>query len=160
MRNLLIICAIAFGFMACEKPAGEGGTSVIEGQVYKISTTEVVINELDSLGNLDTTYIIIDTLKTPQLDVSKDVFIIYSDDEGSVYDDKFSTDYNGKYRFEYLRKGNYIIYTYADSSQSMPNPPIAVDNLLKYEYPVFKQITISSNNSTNTLDDFIIEKNQ
>ena len=160
MKNFLIICAIAIGFTACEKPAGEGGTSVIEGQVYKISTTEVVINELDSLGNLDTTYIIIDTLKIPQLDVGKDVFIIYSDDEGSVYDDKFRTDYNGKYLFEYLRKGNYTIYTYADSSQSMPNPPIAVDNLLKYEYPVFKQITISSNNSTYTLDDFVIEKNQ
>ena len=38
MRNLLIICAIAFGFTACEKAAGEGGTSVIEGQVYKIYT--------------------------------------------------------------------------------------------------------------------------
>ena len=160
MKNFLIICVIAIGFTACEKPAGEGGSSLIEGQVYKISTTEVVIDELDSLGNLDTTYIIIDTLKIPQLDVGKDVFIIYSDDEGSVYDDKFRTDYNGKYRFEYLRKGNYTIYTYADSSQSMPNPPIAVDNLLKYEYPVFKQITISSNNSTNTIDDFIIEKNQ
>ena len=30
MRNFLIICALACGFMACEKPAGEGGTSVIE----------------------------------------------------------------------------------------------------------------------------------
>ena len=38
MRNFLIICAIALGFTACEKPAGEGGTSVIEGQVYKIFT--------------------------------------------------------------------------------------------------------------------------
>ena len=38
MRNFLIICAIAIGFTACEKPAGEGGTSVIEGQVYKMST--------------------------------------------------------------------------------------------------------------------------
>ena len=160
MKNFLIICAISISFTACEKSAGEGGNSVIEGQVYKISTAEVVINEIDSLGNLDSTYIMIDTLKTPQLDVGKDVFIIYSDDEGRVYDDKFRTDYNGKYRFEYLRKGNYTIYTYTDSSQSMPNPPIAVDNLLKYEYPVFKQITISSNNSTNTVDDFIIEKNQ
>ena len=147
MRNLIIICAVAFGFMACDNPAGEGGTSIIEGQVYKIFTFQN-----PSTGAWDTTYF--------QLDTGRDVFIIYADDKAEMYDDKFDTDYNGKYHFEYLRKGEYTIYTYADSSQSMPNPPIAADNLLKYEYPVFKQITISSNNSTNTVGDFIIEKNQ
>ena len=150
MRNFLIICAIAFGFMACEKPAGEGGTSVIEGQVYKIYTSEIVVNELDSFGNIDTTYKSIDTLYY-QLDEGEDVYIIYDDNEGELYDDKFETDYNGKYHFEYLRKGDYTIYTYADSTDI---------SSVKYEYPIFKQITISSNNSTNKVDDFIIEKNQ
>jgi len=150
MRNLLIICAVACGFMACEKPSGEGGTSVIEGQVYKIFTFEDVVTELDSLGNIDTTYKVVDTLYY-QLDSGKDVFIIYSDDNAELYDDKFDTDYNGKYHFEYLRKGEYTIYTYADSTDN---------SNVKYEYPVFKQITISSNNSTNMVDDFIIEKNQ
>ena len=150
MRNLLIICAVAFGFMACDKPAGEGGTSVIEGQVYKIFTFEDVVTELDSLGNIDTTYKVVDTLYY-QLDAGKDVFIIYSDEEESIYDDKFETDYNGKYRFEYLRKGEYTIYTYADSTDN---------SNVKHEYPIFKKNTISSNNSTNRLDDFIIEKNQ
>ena len=46
----------------------------------------------------------------------KDVFIIYGDDKSEVYDDKFETDYNGKYHFEYLRKGDYTLYTYADST--------------------------------------------
>ena len=138
MRNLLIICAIAIGFTACEKSAGEGGTSVIEGQVYKIFTFQN-----PTTGAWDTSYF--------QLDAGKDVFIIYSNDNTELYDDKFDTDYNGKYHFEYLRKGEYTIYTYADSTDN---------SNVKHEYPVFKQITISSNNSTNTVGDFIIEKNQ
>ena len=138
MRNVLIICAIAIGFTACEKVPGEGGTSVIEGQVYKIFTFQN-----NSTGLIDTSYF--------QLDSGKDVFIIYSDDNGSVYDDKFETDYNGKYRFEYLRKGEYTIYTYADSTD--------VD-MIKHDYPVFRSVKIKSNNSTNKVDDFVIEKNQ
>ena len=138
MRNLLIICAIAIGFTACEKQSGEGGTSVIEGQVYKIFTFQN-----PTTGTWDTSYF--------QLDAGRDVFIIYSNDNTELYDDEFDTDYNGKYHFKYLRKGEYTIYTYADSTD---------DSNVKHEYPVFKQITISSNNSTNTIGDFIIEKNQ
>ena len=148
MRNLIIICAVAFGFIACDKTAGEGGTSIIEGQVYKLYTSEVVVNELDGFGN-DTTYKIIDTLYY-QLDEGEDVYVIYDSNEGYIYDDKFKTDYQGRYRFEYLRKGEYTIYTLADSS----------DINMTYTFPVFKHINVSSNNSTNTVDDFIIEKNQ
>ena len=150
MRNFLIICAIAIAFTACKKPAGEGGTSVIEGQVYKIYTSEVVVNELDSFGNIDTTYKSIDTLYF-QLYEGEDVYIIYDDNEGELYDDKFETDYNGKYHFEYLRKGDYTLYTYADSTDG---------SMIKHDYPIFQQITISSNNSTNKVVDFVIEKNQ
>ena len=147
MKNFLIICAIAIGCMACEKSSGEGGTSVIQGVVYKIYTAE-----RDSL---------IDTILYLEPNIGKDVFIIYSNNEGELYDDKFETDYNGKYRFEYLRKGDYTIYTFADSMQTYDNQnPIPLDALLKYDYPIFKHIKISSNNSTNTVDDFIIEKNQ
>jgi len=138
MRNLLIICAIAIGFTACEKLDGEGGSSVIEGQVYKIYTFQNA-----TTGEWDTSYF--------QLDAGKDVFIIYGDDKGQVYDDKFETDYNGKYHFEYLRKGDYTVYAYADSTDG---------SMIKHEYPIFQQISISSNNSTNKVADFIIEKNQ
>ena len=138
MRNFLIIFAIALGFTACEKPAGEGGTSVIEGQVYKIFTFQN-----PTTGLIDTTYFL--------LDAGKDVFIIYGDDKSEVYDDKFETDYNGKYHFEYLRKGDYTLYTYADSTDG---------SMIKHDYPIFQQITISSNNSTNKVVDFVIEKNQ
>ena len=75
MKQILFICAIALGFTSCKKDAGEGGTSVIEGQVYKIFTFDNVVNEFDSLGNVDTTYLVLDTLYY-QLDSGKDVFLI------------------------------------------------------------------------------------
>ena len=137
MRNLILLITITIVFAACTKEAGEGGTSVIQGQVYKIHTFQNSIT-----GEIDTLYF--------QLDAGKDVFIIYSDDETAIYDDEFETDYNGKYRFEFLRKGDYTIYTYSDSS----------DVNTTYDYPVFRHIEIKSNNSTNNLDDFVIEKNQ
>ena len=50
-------------------------------------------------GNWDTTFY--------RPDIGQDVYIIYSDNYEDLYDDKFETDYNGKYRFENLRKGTY-----------------------------------------------------
>ena len=137
MRNLILLIAITIVFTACTKESGEGGTSVIQGQVYKIHTFQN-----STTGEIDTLYF--------QLDAGKDIFIIYSDDETDIYDDEFETDYNGRYRFEFLRKGDYTIYTYSDSS----------DVNTTYDYPVFRHIEIKSNNSTNNLDDFVIEKNQ
>ena len=137
MRNLIFLIAITIVFAACTKEAGEGGSSVIQGQVYKIHTFQN-----STTGEIDTLYF--------QLDAGKDIFIIYSDDETDIYNDEFETDYNGRYRFEFLRKGDYTIYTYADSS----------DVNTTYDYPVFRHIEIKSNNSTNNLDDFVIEKNQ
>ena len=141
MRYFLIICLISLVLFSCEKNEGEGGTSVIEGQVYKLETFQNA-----NTGNYDTIEF--------QLDVGKDVFIIYGNDKSELYDDKFETDYNGRYHFEYLRKGDYIIYTYADSTVWVGLEEV------KYDYPIFKSINIGSNNSTNTVPDFIIEKNQ
>ena len=140
MRNLIFLLLIPTLFSACKKEAGEGGTSVIEGKVYKISTWQT------PQGQTDTLYY--------QLDSGKDVYIIYSNDSQNIYDDKFETDYNGRYRFEYLRKGDYTIYTYADST--------ALVGLLevKYDYPIFKHITIKQNNSVNIVPEFVIERNQ
>ena len=138
MKKIVLFLSLLISFSSCEKEAGEGGTSVIEGQVYKIHTFQNF-----TTGAWDTLYY--------QLDSGKDVYIIYSDNQDDVYDDKFETDYNGIYRFEYLRKGDYTIYTYADSIDM---------NNVSYDYPLFKHITISNNNSVNTVEDFVIEKNQ
>ena len=66
-----------------------------------------------------------------------------------MFDDKTETDWNGNFRFQYLRKGNYTIYTYVDS---------VVVNDVTYDFPVFQHVNISENNSEIILDDFIIQK--
>ena len=88
------------------------------------------------------------------MDAGKDVFIIYGDDKSQVYDDKFETDYNGSYHFEYLRKGDYIIYLNKDTTIST-----GPDSEYSYDIPIFQHVTITSNNS-NKVADFVIEKNQ
>ena len=141
MKNLLIICVVAFGFIACEKQAGEGGTSVIEGGLIYFTVSFNTI----TLQN--------DTHYYPK--AGKDIFIIYANDESDIFDDKTESDWSGKYHFEYLRKGDYTIYTHIDTTiETGPESSIT------YDLPVFKHIKITSNNSTNTVDDFIIEKNQ
>ncbi len=136
MKNLFILLIICTALLACEKNPGEGGTSVITGQVYEFD-----LYQNPNTGEWDTIFY--------KLDIGKDVFIIYSNDDDLIYDDKFETDYNGRYRFEYLRKGEYTLYTYADS----------INNNVEYEYPVFKKVNITSNNSTFNIEDFVIEKN-
>ena len=141
MKKWLLIFMILIGLFSCEKGPGEGGTSVIEGQVYKVFTFQN-----PNTGLLDTSYY--------QLDSGKDVYIIYSNDSQNIYDDKFETDYNGRYRFEYLRKGDYTLYVYNDSTEQR-----TATIEIKHEWPVFKSISIKSNNSTVTVTDFEIEKN-
>jgi hypothetical protein len=126
---LLLVCS-------CEKEAGEGGTSSIVGSVYKISTYYNVLTQQN-----DTVYY--------QLDSGEDIYIIYSDNENDFYDDNIETNWNGQYRFDYLRKGDYTVFIYADST----------DNLnVSYDYPIFHHVTIEENNATYNLPDFVIEK--
>jgi hypothetical protein len=110
---LLLVCS-------CEKEAGEGGSSSIVGSVYKISTYYNVLTQQN-----DTVYY--------QLDSGEDIYIIYSDNENDFYDDNIETNWNGQYRFDYLRKGDYTVFIYADST----------DNLnVSYDYPIFHHVTI------------------
>ena len=126
--------------MACEKSAGEGGTSSITGKVY-------VLDIWDD-GN-DTTNAAWDTVSPIQIGAEKEVYIIYSGDNSSVYDDSFDTHWNGEFRFEYLRKGEYTIFTYADFDTS---------GVYSGDYPVFQHITIDGNHRNYILDDFILHK--
>ena len=134
MKRYLVICIISIGLLGCEKEAGEGGTSVIEGRVIYFTTSYNTQNSVT------------DTHYYPKS--GKDIFIIYSDTEGSIYDDKFETEWEGRYHFEFLRKGDYTIFTHVDS---------IVINDITYDYPIFKHISIN-NNSINTLSDFVIQR--
>ena len=135
MKNIFFILFTLLCLTACQKESGEGGTSVIEGSIIYLTTSY----------NLET--FTIDTHYYPK--AGKDVFITYSNNEASIYDDKFETDWNGRYRFEFLRKGDYTVFTHVDS---------IVVNDVTYDYPIFQHIRITSNNSTNQLEDFIINK--
>ena len=131
---LILILFIAFLISSCEKQAGEGGTSSIQGSVYKLSTYfNVLTQQIDTISY--------------QLDSKKDVYIIYSDDENDFYDDNVETNWNGQYRFDNLRKGDYTLFVYADSTDLLN---------ISYDYPIFKHIKIDANNSTFTLSDFVI----
>jgi len=136
MSRILIALIFLFTFSSCEKEAGEGGTSSIVGSVYKISTYFNVLTQ-----QTDTIFY--------QLDSEKDVYIIYSDNEDEFYDDKVETNWNGQYRFDFLRKGDYTIFTYADSTDILNT---------SYDYPVFRHVKIEANNSTYTLPDFVINQ--
>ena len=65
-----------------------------------------------------------------------------------MFDDKTETDWNGNFKFEYLRKGDYVVYTYVDS---------VVVNDITYDSPVFYHVNISENNSSIILEDYIIQ---
>lgn len=136
MKNSIYILFFLLLVCSCEKEAGEGGTSSIVGSVYKISTYYNVLTQQN-----DTVYY--------QLDSGEDIYIIYSEDENDFYDDNIETNWNGQYRFDYLRKGDYTVFIYADST----------DNLnVSYDYPIFHHVTIEENNATYNLPDFVIEK--
>tara|TARA_B100000614_G_scaffold202094_1_gene183482 strand:- start:279 stop:695 length:417 start_codon:yes stop_codon:yes gene_type:complete len=138
MKNIVIFCIAIFLFSSCQKEAGEGGTSVIEGKVFKKFTFADPNTGQDSLLYY-------------QEYSGEDVFVIYSNDASQMYDDKFETDWQGRYRFEYLRKGDYVVYIEADSTDGSG---------IEHKYPIFKSISIKSNNSIVSVDDFVIEKNQ
>ena len=136
MKNSIYILFFLLLVCSCEKEAGEGGTSSIVGSVYKISTYYNVLTQQN-----DTVYY--------QLDSGEDIYIIYSEDENDFYDDNIETNWNGQYRFDYLRKGDYTVFIYADST----------DNLnVSYDYPIIHHVTIEENNATYNLPDFVIEK--
>tara|TARA_Y100001954_G_C15479804_1_gene439794 strand:+ start:160 stop:570 length:411 start_codon:yes stop_codon:yes gene_type:complete len=134
MSRIITFLLVVFFVSSCEKEAGEGGTSTIQGSVYKLSTYYNVLTQQ------------VDTISY-QLDSKKDVYIIYSDNENDFYDDNVETNWNGQYRFEYLRKGNYTLFVYSDSTDALN---------LSYEYPIFKHVKIDANNSTFNLSDFVI----
>ena len=136
MNRIFILVVIVLFFSSCEKDPGEGGTSSIIGSVYKISTYFNVLTQ-----EVDTVFY--------QLDSGEDVYVIYSDNESDFYNDKIETNWNGQYRFDYLRKGDYTIFVYADSTDILN---------ISYDYPVFQHISVEANNSTYTLSDFIINK--
>ncbi len=112
---------------SCRKGPGEGGSSSIRGYVHvqDYNASQVVL-----LGEY------------PGAD--EWVYIIYGDDIS--YGDRTRANYEGKFEFKYLRKGDYKVYVYSD------------DTTLAGTKAVLKNITISKNKETVDAGTFTIIK--
>lgn len=98
MKRLLLALAILALITACNKEPGEGGKAEIRGRV---------IEQLYSNGGLP--------IGDPYAVAGNNVYIIYGDaTDGAYPDDNVDTGPNGEFRFIWLRKGTYTIYTLSD----------------------------------------------
>lgn len=131
MRKLLFCFILAsVMFSGCEKEAGEGGTSTISGKVW-------VLDYNGEYTHINSRY----------YGAKEDVYLIYGNE--GVYSKSFETNYDGSYRFKYLRKGKYTVYCYSeDTTGTVPGGIFAV----------MKEIEITENNQEITVDDLVIVK--
>ncbi len=130
MRYLGVLAIIGLLiFSACEKDPGVGGTSSIVGTI--------IVQETDNFGNVVTEY------AGPE----ERVYIIYGD--GDFYDDEVRTNYDGRYKFDFLTIGNYRIFAYTDCKLfDSCDAPIR---------PEFIDIQINSNDQVVNAPDLIIQ---
>lgn len=89
---LSILCVVFT--ISCNKEPGVGGTSTIQGQLYRIDT--------NALGVVLAEYYAAD----------REVYILYGDND-QIYDDDFNTSYDGSFEFTNLVKGTYTIFAYS-----------------------------------------------
>jgi len=80
----------------------------------------------------------------------EDVYIIYGND--TIYSDRFRTNFDGSYRFKYLRPGTYTVFTY---SKNLANVNTSRTDVLTQ---VKKIITITTENQVVIVNDFQIIK--
>jgi len=131
MRKILIFLVMVISLSAsCKKEEGIGGTSSVTGKV--------IIRQYN--GNFTQ---LIEQYYAPD----EDVFIVYGDE--TVYGDKVSTNYDGTYKFEFLREGNYTVFAYSEDSAHYPTQHII---------PIIKHVKISGKKQTVEADDIIILK--
>ena len=134
MKKGITILSLLFLVAACDKPSGEGGTSTIEGKILALEGFYNVFTQ-----SFDTTAL--------YYSENEDVYIIYGSDSSSIYNDSFETSWDGTYRFDYLRKGNYVLYTYSDC-----------DSCPSGKEPIFWEVTIDKNNQLYQISDQVIRK--
>ena len=134
MKKGITILSLLVLVAACDKPSGEGGTSAIEGKILVLEGFYNVFTQ-----SFDTTAL--------YYSENEDVYIIYGSDSSSIYNDSFETSWDGTYRFDYLRKGNYVLYVYSDC-----------DSCPSGKEPVFWEVTIEKNNQIYQISDQVIRK--
>jgi hypothetical protein len=97
-NNIYIGILLLPALLSCNRDEGTGGSSSISGYVYNI-----VHNDDDYTFSADT------------MPAGKqDVYLIFGDDASRYFGEDAETGVNGLYRFDYLRKGDYIVYAYSE----------------------------------------------
>ena len=109
--------------IGCEKDPGEGGTATVTGKIY-------VMNFDDDDGT---------TLINEYFAQNRQVYIIY--DEGTIPDDDVRTGFDGSYEFNFLHKGQYIIYAFSECTVDPLSCPSG-------EIPVMDTIQITQKGET------------
>lgn len=99
MRILSICLLAAFIVSGCKKDPGDGGNSILKGKV------------------IVRTYSLYPSRYTDSEAKDEDIYIIYGNN-GNAFDDRTKTSYDGSYKFETLKKGNYHIFIYSDDTTS------------------------------------------
>jgi hypothetical protein len=123
-----LVCISCLLLISCEKEEGIGGTSTIKGKVK--------VREYN--GNFT-------LMRGEYYAGDQDVYIMYGEDE--VYSDKFTTSYDGAYRFDYLREGTYKVFAYSLDSAAYP---------LDKKIAVIKEIKITEKDQEVIVEDFIL----
>jgi len=130
MKKLIPCLLLIFSLLTgCEKEPGPGGTATLAGKVYAYDYNEEMTN-----------------LRTEYYAPDEEVYIIYGDD--SIYSDRTRTNYDGSYRFEFLRPGNYTVFAYSKNLETRL-PPL---------YAVKKTVNISSGQEVKLVEDIEIVK--
>jgi len=129
IRSLYLVSLLCL-MIACEKEAGEGGTSSITGKVW-------VLNYNSEYTHINSQY----------YGAKEDVYIIYGDDK--VYSRSYETSYDGTYRFDHLTKGKYRVFCYSeDTTGTVPGG----------EFAVIREVEITANNQVVEVEDLVIVK--
>lgn len=131
---LAISCLFIFG--GCEKSEGEGGNASITGRI--IEQRVIPLN---------------DEVQHEYYAKDVRVYIIYGP-EDRVYDDDMRTDFEGRFRFRWLRPGTYTIFVYSECN---PNPNIEPDCAsIGGEFAEIRSVQLEKNQDF-VLDDIVIK---
>lgn len=129
------MCLVAvLALASCSKEPGDGGNSTLEGTInYELR--QVLVNPASVV------------YEGPARDW--DVYLVYGDNIG--FDDRARTDYNGRYKFEFLREGEYTVYAY---SQDTINGPINNGEIL--DLPIIQKVEITEKKQTVEVPDITV----
>ncbi len=125
---LVITLFLTFIFSGCQVHEGPGGLASITGRVYAFDY------------NAELT-----TLLNEGYAGEVDVYIVYG--ENAVFDDDQKTHFDGRFRFDFLKKGTYTLFVYSKDS-TLAN--------VKIEYPIMKTVEITEKNQDMDLGDFVV----